>query len=114
MAVTAAPHGGLTRLRGNRAEKNYGQVSAGIEIDSSVIRHCLFNGNNKLIAPDHIQAGARRRLDSPRIRSQSFNFRLQRLVNIAQRFDIGLHCRKLLRRDLNFGARTHVHRHTNG
>lgn len=32
-------HGGLTRLRGNRAEKNYGQVSAGIEIDSSVIRH---------------------------------------------------------------------------
>src|ERR1044072_4079247 len=39
MAVTAAPHGGLTRLRGNQAEKNYGQVSAGIEIDSSVIRH---------------------------------------------------------------------------
>jgi len=28
--------GGLTRLRGCRAEKNYGQVSAGIEIVFSV------------------------------------------------------------------------------
>src|SRR6185295_12181788 len=26
-------HGGLTRLRGSRAEYNYGQVSAGMEID---------------------------------------------------------------------------------
>ena len=30
---------GLTRLRGCRAENNYGQVSAGMDIDSSVIRH---------------------------------------------------------------------------
>ena len=45
MAVTAAPtRKGLTRLRGCRAEDNYRQVSAGIEIDSSVIHHDYSTG----------------------------------------------------------------------
>src|ERR1044072_1406971 len=37
-------HGRLTRLRGCRAENNYGQVSAGMAIDSSVIRHDYSTG----------------------------------------------------------------------
>ena len=33
MAVTAAPHGRGTRLRGCRAGKSYRQVSAGMELN---------------------------------------------------------------------------------
>jgi len=114
MAVTAAPTRRVNPVAWKSSREKlwagFGRHRNRFLGDSS----CLFNGNNKLIAPDHIQAGACRRLDSPRICSQSFNFRFQRLVNIAQCFNIGLHCRKLLRRHLNFGARAHIHRHTNG
>ena len=75
MAVTAAPARKVTRLRGSRAGKYYGQVSAGIEIDSS-IDSLSFNRNYELITANHVQTGACRVLDGSWIRAKSLNFGL--------------------------------------
>jgi hypothetical protein len=114
MAVTAAPARKVTRVRGFRAGKNYGQVSAGKEIDISGNWSLLFHWYDKLIAANHVQARPRGDFNRPRICSQSFHFHFQRLIYVTKRLDVRLHRRELLRCNLNFGARSHVYRHTDG
>jgi hypothetical protein len=114
MAVTAAPTRKVTRLRGCRAGESYGQVSAGIEFDSSSDLLKSFNRYNKLIPTNHVQTGTCRSLYGPRIRSQSLHFGLQRLVNVAQHLNVRLHRAKLLSGKVNFRSRAHVDRHADG
>lgn len=67
MAVTAAPHGRGTRLRGCRAGKIYRQVSAGMKLNLlcfsqsnlvALINSPLIDRNNVFIAADHVQVRA--------------------------------------------------------
>ena len=114
MAVTAAPARKVTRVRGFRAGKNYGQVWAGVEIYICSNESSSFHGYDKLIAANHVQTRAGGEFNSPRVCSQSFHFRFQRLIYVTERLDVRLHRGELLRCHVNFGARSHVYRHADG
>ena len=95
MAVTAAQARKEPGYVDVEQGKIFGQALAGMEIKLiickqtfivwSVNRHYIF------VAANHVQARACGRLDGSGIVAQPFDFSLQRLINTAQYFHIGLH-----------------------
>src|SRR5262249_29368516 len=61
---------------------------------------------------NHVQTRTGGEFNCSRIGSQSIQVRFQRLIHITKRLDVRLHRGKLLSCNLNFGACSHVYRHT--
>ena len=114
MAVTAAPTRKVNPVAWMSSRR---QLWAGVGRHRNRFFRWLltssFHGNNKLVATNHVQPRARGEFDRPGIGSQSLQFCFQRLIHVAQCLYVGLHHRKLLCGNLNFGVRAHVDRHAN-